>query len=432
MKDKASLSIDTKPQYKRDRVLYIIQSAVEYFITIMVGGTYIAKVGLEIGMQDSTVAILSTMLQFSYAFQLVAMFFAGFKHPKRCITPMLLGIQLCFALVYIIPLVPLPDGVRPLLLSLSVVVGYALYNITRVSKSSWMIGFVADDKRGNFTAICQIISLISGMIVSYVLGVIIDSFEARGDLRGAFVVMGIILISFAVIQVVLFLFTKEIPNDDSKGLSLVTQIKEVFQNRGLLKIFPIYILFYAAKMCAYPFYSTYQVKELGFSMAFIAILSAVASVARSVASVFLGKCGDRRGFVTTLNIAFVFEALAYLVNIFTVPSNGAVFYTVYSILTAVTAAGIGVADENIIFEYAPMRTRVAALAIKGTLAGITSFLITLAATPLVNYIQANGNQIFGMNVYAQQVMSLIAFVGMIIVLIYINTVAKTAKSNIGH
>ncbi len=421
--------LDTKPQYKKDRVLYIIQSAVEYFITIMVGGAYIAKVGIEIGMSDSMIAIISSMLQFSYAFQLVAMFFAGFKHPKRWITPMLLTIQVCFCFVYVIPIVPLPDGIRPFILAALVVVGYAFYNITVVAKSSWMIGFVADDKRGNFAAVCQIISLISGMIVSYTLGKIIDIYEAQGNLRGSFIVMGIILAAFAVIQVALFLFTKEIPNEASAGMSLGAQLKSILQNRGLLKIFPIYIIYYAAQMSALPFYSTYQVKELGFSMTFVAVLSALTAISRSVASVFLGKYGDRRGFVKTLNIAFIFAAAAYFINIFTVPKNGMVFYTVYTVLNAVTAAGIGVADSNIIFEYATPSTRVGALAIKGTLAGAVGFLTTLAATPLVNKIQANGNKIFGMNIYAQQFMSAIAFVGVILLLIYINTVAKNAKSS---
>ena len=419
--------IDTKPQYKKDRVLYILQAAIEYFITIMVGTTYIAKVGIEIGMNDSSVALLSSVLQFSYTFQLLAMFFNKFKHPKKWITPFLLIIEVCFTLVYIIPIMPLPQGVRPLILVAAVVAGWGLHNINSVAKSTWMIGFVPDDRRGKFTALCQTVSLISGTVFTYVIGSIIDYYEALGDMHSAFIVMGIIIACISIIHVILFLCTKEIPNEDFVNVSLIDQVKSIVKNKNLMKIMPIYALYYMAYMCVIPFYHTYSIKELGFSMSYLAIMTAISSLSRSVASIFLGKYGDKHGFVRMLNIAFIFVGSACVLKIFTVPENGQILYPIATVLVAISNAGIGVADANIIFEYAPLDVRVGALAIKGTLVGIVSFLVTLAATPIVNYIQANGNQIFGINMYAQQFMSIISVIGMVIVLIYVNTVAKTAQ-----
>ena len=45
------------PGYRRSRLLYIIEAAVEYFIAIMMGTTYLARISLAIGMTDAQAAI---------------------------------------------------------------------------------------------------------------------------------------------------------------------------------------------------------------------------------------------------------------------------------------------------------------------------------------------------------------------------------------
>ena len=43
-------------------------------------------------------------------------------------------------------------------------------------------------------------------------------------------------------------------------------------------------------------------------------------------------------------------------------------------------------------------------------AGICGFATTLLASPLVTYVQDNGNMFLGMHVYAQQILSLLSCV----------------------
>ena len=156
MKHEIMHTLDTKPQYKRDRILYIIEAAVEYFIAILAGGAYLTKVALNIGMSDTTIALLSSAVTFTCAFQLFAMFFNKYKHPKRWLSVTLFIIEAAFTFIYVIPLVPFPPNSRPVLLAATVLIGSIVYNISAVSKSSWMIGYVADDRRGNFAGIMQL------------------------------------------------------------------------------------------------------------------------------------------------------------------------------------------------------------------------------------------------------------------------------------
>ena len=46
-----------KDDYKLSRIMYILEAAFEYFIAVLVGGAYLAKVTSSIGIPDSVTGI---------------------------------------------------------------------------------------------------------------------------------------------------------------------------------------------------------------------------------------------------------------------------------------------------------------------------------------------------------------------------------------
>ena len=90
-------------------------------------------------------------------------------------------------------------------------------------------------------------------------------------------------------------------------------------------------------------------------------------------------------------------------------------------------AGINSATINLIYDYVDKEKRIGALALNSTFAGFAGFITTLLVSPLVTYIQNNGNTFLGFSIYAQQVVSALAFVLMGITLIYLNIVIKKVK-----
>ena len=91
-------------------------------------------------------------------------------------------------------------------------------------------------------------------------------------------------------------------------------------------------------------------------------------------------------------------------------------------LNAVGMAGINSAVINLIYDYVDKEKRIGALALKSTLAGFAGFFTTLAVSPLVSYIQKNDNHLFGISVYAQQVVSAIAVLLLVALIVYLNLV----------
>ena len=124
--------------------------------------------------------------------------------------------------------------------------------------------------------------------------------------------------------------------------------------------------------------------------------------------------------------------VGFVINIFTVPENGKVFYTVYYMLNAIAMAGINSAVINLIYDYVEKEKRIGALALKSTLAGFAGFFTTLLVSPLVTYIQNNGNFFFGLNVYAQQVVSAIAALLLTVLIVYLNMVVRKIGNRRGE
>ena len=145
------------------------------------------------------------------------------------------------------------------------------------------------------------------------------------------------------------------------------------------------------------------------------------SIFRSVISHPIGKLADK-SFVSSLKICYLFGGLAFLLNVFTTPSNGKVFFVLYSLLYAVATAGVENCEMNLAYRAVSEERRTGALALRMAIVGIVSFLTTLLISPLVMYIQNNGNNFLGIGVYAQQVVSALSalIVGLVLAYLYRN------------
>ena len=170
-------------------------------------------------------------------------------------------------------------------------------------------------------------------------------------------------------------------------------------------------------------------KELGFTMTFVSLLSAAYAIVRTVFSRPMGKFADQYSFASMLNICFSIMLVAFCINIFTVPTNGKFFYTVYYMLNAIGMAGINSATINLIYDYADKEKRIGAFALKSTFAGFAGFFTTLIVSPLVSYIQSCDNTFLGIHLYAQQVVSAIAALLLVVLIMYLNLVVRKIQKD---
>lgn len=410
--------------YKPSRFLYIVEAALEYFVSILVGGAYLARVTTELGMSDSVTGILTSLISLGCSFQIVAIFLFGNRSAKRLVTVMHSINQLCFALIYIVPFFEVPSGVKAGIFVVLLLSGHVVNNIVQSPKINWFMSLVDDHARGGFTAIKEIISLMGGVVFSFAMAALMDTYEARGDVKGSFIVCGIALFGLMLLHTATLVFSREKPAPKKAREGNGRLFSELVKDKSFLKVVLVSVLWNIASYISTPFYGTYQIKELGFSMVFVSVLSTVYAICRSCFSLPLGRYADRHSFAKMLNICFFVAMFSFAVQAFTVPENGKVFYTVYYMLHAVGMAGINSGSINLIYERVSVEKRVCAFALKNTLAGLAGFGTTLLSGMLVEHIQKSGNIFWGLDLYAQQVTSAISALVVAVILVYLNTVVK--------
>lgn len=416
-----------KDIYRSSRVGNIISAALEYFISMLVIDSYLAKLTTDIGISDSVTGILTSFVSLGFGFQLFAIFLINKKPVKRWVTALTIINQLFFAFVYVIPFFEMSKTVKTVLFVAMLLLAHIILNVSSPAKIDWHMRLVDDDKRGRFTALKEIVSLLGGMVFSFVIGTVIDTCEANGNLHGAFIFCAVGILGLMVIDTVVLLLMKEKPHEEIGECEKVPVMKvvgQILRDKKIFKVLLVSVIWYVALYSTIPFYGTYKIKELGFSMTLVSILSAAYAIARSLASRPLGRYADKHSFTRMLNICFVIVFVAYSINMFTVPANGKVFYTIYYMLYAIAMGGINSAGTNLIYDFVESDKRVAALALQHTLAGFAGFFATILVGFLVDYIQKSGNTFFGMNVYAQQVVSAIGAIVVLLALLYLNTVVK--------
>ena len=285
---------------KLDRVnlgknLYIIEAALEYLVSILVAGSFLATLTKQLGISDELTGIISSFISLGCAFQLLSVL-AKPKRNKPLIVVMSIINQILFTSLYIIPLTNFASKTKIVLFIVAIVFAYLIYYFVHPKKINWLMSLVEDGKRGTFTANKEIISLLSGTIFTFAMGAVVDHFRNKGNLKTALILSAIVLFILTLLHTLSMVLTVEVEEPQTKKSNLTNTIKELLKNKNVLKITLIFILFYVAKDISIPFYSTYQINELGFSIKLISAMAMVGSVARVILSRFWGKYADKTSF----------------------------------------------------------------------------------------------------------------------------------------
>ena len=422
------MNFASKDYYRTNRLLYIIEAALEYFVAIAVGTVYLAKITSAIGLPDNVTGILMSFVSLGCGFQIIALFLAHKKPVKRWVTIFHVISQLLFSAMYFVPLLPVSRGVQIGILVGSLLLAQILHNAINSPKINWYMSLVDEDKRGRFTANKEIVSLLGGMAFSFLLGQLMDSLGGEKANTG-FAVCGVIILFLTGLHTLTLVFAKEKPSAGSKKFNLM-DVLSLFEDKTILKVIFVFVLWNVASYITTSYMGAYQVNDLGFDTVFASLIIIVGSLARAIVSRPVGRFADRFSFCKMLYICFGIECLAFASAMLITPSNGKYMYIVYYVLYCIGCAGINSSIIHLIFDYVDFKKRTGALALVNTAAGFAGFFATLAVSPLVDYIQKNGNKIFGMNIYAQQLLALMSAVVVVGIIVYLALVISKLKKRI--
>ena len=395
-----------KTPYAFSRIMSIVATSLQSVLSVLVAGTFLATLTKSIGISDATTGIISSFVALGSLFGLVSIFIPNRKR-KRFVTLFSVLIFTLYSLIYLVPSIPMPTSWRQLAFILGYLLSCTLSAIAEPKKSAWHISFVDDGIRGRFTAIRESASLLCGIASSFVLGLVIDKSNEKGDVLGSFKAVSLTIGCFsAVLLISLMLCRDRVSQEEKEEKSNpFHDVKKLLKNKPFRAIIGISLIWNIGHYITVPFLASYQISELGFSLTYVALITTVSQLIRIAACMVFGYFADKHSFSRVFFVSLLIQVVSFATLVFTVPANGKVFYLIYFIVFNISMAGISSAIVNVVFDYVRESQRANALAINNAIYGTAGFFVTLAISPLVTYIQENGNTFFGIHAYAQQILA---------------------------
>lgn len=416
------------PAYKRSRMAYKWECTFEYFVALLVGDAFLAKLLTYIGFSESATGIISSLITLAFLFQLVAVFVVRKITNTKLVAILFHSIsQLFFMSLYIIPFLPFAAEIKKPMVVVCILVAYFGNYMVSTLIFRWGNSYVDPKKRASYTAGKEIISLLTGMVVSFGVGFIMDQFEAQNNTEGGFVFSAVAIFIFCLCDFVTLMLIKNDmkPKDSTRqAVSMREVLKNTLGNRNFLSVVVLMILWDVSRYIVVGFLGTY--KNSLYALSVVQIINVVSQLARAAFSKPFGRYTAKRTFAKGIELGLIIAAVAMFVNIFTTPAT-AFCIIIYSILYNVCMAGVSGNITNITYSYVDSQYFAEASAIKNSIGGLFGFGATLVGGKILSAIQTNGNMLFGIPVYGQQVLSAISFVLLIVTILFTHFVVARQK-----
>ena len=412
--------IYSSKDYKISRRAYSLECMFEHFVALLVTDAFIAKLLKYFGTSDALCGIISSFISLSFLFQIFSVLIMGrIRHTKRTAIIFHTAAQFLFSCLYLIPFLPIGNGSRRAVFIVCILCAYfGNYFVTNLIYK-WGNSFVDPHKRASFSSVKEMVSLFAGMIVSLGLGYAIDKLDESGDLSRGFLLSSICMFLFCAGDFVCLLFIKkDSGEEEKKEMPKLSEImKNTLGNKNYVHTVVLKCLWWGAVYTTIGFLGTYKQEELFYTLGQIQIINIIGYAGRFALSRLFGRFSDRHGFVRGIQLALIIAAAGFAANVFTAPGTRWLII-VFVLLYNISMAGTYQNMINISYAFVDVKYFVQAAALKDCIAGVFGFLCALASGRLMSAIQARGNMLFGVTVYAQQVQSVLSLLFVIAALIY--------------
>ena len=422
-------SVFESKEYLRSRRAYRLECAFEYFVALVVSGAFLATLLTSIGISDAVTGIISSFISLAFLFQIFSIFVVRkVSNTKRFVIIFHFLSQMFFMALYIVPFLPFTVEYKQVAVIICMLLAYfGNYFVTSMIYN-WGNSHVDPRKRASYSAGKEMLSLISGMAITLLLGYVMDYFEMMDNTEGGFIFIAVSVFIFSVCDLICLLLIKNRikPKEKAAGVPMKTVMKKTVGNRNFVNVIILTSLWEIGRYTTIGFMGTYQIKELAYTVGAVQVINIVANFARFAVSKPFGRYSDKTSFSRGAEIGLIIAAASFAVNMFTTPSNR-VFVIIYTILFNVAAAGTSQNFFSIAYSYVDGDYFVEASAIKNSISGILGFAASIGASALLDYIQNNGNMLFGIHVYGQQVLSAISFAFVLAAILFNHFVIRKQK-----
>ena len=337
-------------------------------------------------------------------------------------------------MMYLVPFMPFNKSIKTVLVICAILFAYISNYTVNGILFKWANSFVAPKKRAEYSAGKEMVSLLSGIGFTLIIGHIIDIYNDIGNIEGGFLFISVTMLILNICNFVSLMLIKKdsiaMKDENTKDVPSFSEvIKNTFGNKNFVSVVIMTVMWYAARYMTLGFLGTFKTKDLLISVGTVQVINIAGQLARFVISKPFGRFSDKTSFATGIRWAFIIETAAYLACMFTTPKTWW-FIVIYTVLYNVSMAGSNQNSFNIVYSYVDSKYIVQAMAIKNSIGGICGFLVSLFGGKILAAVQNNGNSFIGLHIYGQQLLAAISLVILASVVVYVYFVIEKQKVKI--
>jgi MFS family permease len=403
-----------------------IEATLDYCVAVLSSGAYFAKLTTSIGISDSSTAILGALGNFIALLSVFSIYIARRRRIKPIVASMHFTYQLLIVLLFLLPSISV-NATAADAVFVAVLIGAKILSPLYANvKSSWYASNIPDSIRGPFGGVYQAISAISAMFVTFGAGSIMDAFESRGNLYGAFFVIGIVILVIAVLDLATILLTRETLSEHSDGnttkISLFSEVGTILKIPACRNIVLYRVLWAVAAVFFGGFQGTYLIVDLGVSMTTISLISVYQYVAHFVMLLCSGRLAKRFSLSKMMAMGIFIDAIS-IIPLCLLSDRATIPVYIARITLTLLGGSILSIGNMIVYRILPSELYTAFNVTSSIPTCLASFFTTLALTPLFNYLKYTlGGELFGIKLYAQQTLALLGVLVAIPIWIYVRRV----------
>lgn len=405
--------------YKKSRSFYTVQCMFEYFISILAADAFLAKLLKDIGLSDALTGVLSSLISFTFLFQLFSIPLAGkIKKVKKPIIVLDTMSQLFFAALYAVPFLPLGISGKAVTVTALILLAYLTLYLNTSICYKWGNSFVHPDKRGAFSATKEMISLMAGVFFTLAMGFITDRYEENGNLHGAFIFLAVTMVVVCGFNFTSLSLMKEKTLSESTAKQSAKEIiNRTFRKKEVRNAMILTAITEFARYITIGFMGTYKTVDLGFSVSKIQIFNVAACLGRFVISRPLGKYSDKKAYAQGYYIGNLMTLAAFIIGAFTSQKTGWLIIP-FTALYQMSFAGTNQNTFNMMYSFVDDEYILSAMAVNNSVRGIFGFLASFIGSAILSSVQSAGNTFCGISVNGQQVLCAISAILTAVALIF--------------
>jgi Na+/melibiose symporter-like transporter len=395
------------------RISYYALSALNYIAIQLLADVFLVDLLQYAGFHDGAIGII-TSANGIVAFVQILLVFVGHKIRKQ--KPLIFlgftGMSFMFFLSYVVALCPMEALLKQILILACSFLGRLVVNFASPFLSIYKYSFVSYQERGTVDATNSTISLATAIIFTLTISAVRDYYRESGNVDQGLQITAIFL-GIVTLLTALSIVMMRGSSEKAADSKPVTGIKDVLQHTLGSKSFLCMLLFYifwlVASTITTNFLGIYKVNELGFSLGATQIISTAGSITAMLLARPMGKLADKKSHSLCLKYALMAHIVAFLVSAFTAPET-AWLTIVYAIISGIAGLVLSSCYYNLLLEYIGPTYYIAGISLITCISNALGFAVSFFAAWLLETIQSMGNTLFGMKIYAQQILSAISAV----------------------